>query len=44
MGKEVEILIQVMVAVESSNPTGGNYFLLFKTPRCQFCTEMSDLC
>ena len=34
-------------SVVSSTPTGGNFIFLqkaFKSPRCQFCTEMSDLC
>ena len=31
--------------VVSSIPSGGNFiFTDFETPRCQFCTKMSDLC
>ena len=35
-----------MVAAVSSNPKGGNFIIAetFQTPRCQYCTEMSDLC
>ena len=34
-----------MVGAVSSILSGGNFiFADFETPRCQFCTEMSDLC
>ena len=34
-----------MVGVVSPIPSGDNFtFADFGTPRCQFCTKMSDLC